>query len=170
MIKPYLEAGKIVAVHGVRGELRAQYWCDSPAFLAAFQTLYWDGAGQHPVGLLSARPHKNVMLLRLEGVDTVEKAQTLIGRVFYIRRPDDALEDGTYFIQDLLGMEVVDADTGARYGVLCDVSETGANDVYHIRFDDGAERLIPAIPQVVVSVDLPGNRMEIRPLEGLFDL
>ena len=70
----------------------------------------------------------------------------------------------------LLGMEVFDADTGARYGVLCDVSETGANDVYHIRFDDGVERLIPAIPQVVASVDLPGNRMEIRPLEGLFDL
>ena len=79
------------------------------------------------------------------------------------------MEEGQCFVQDLIGLRVVDADDGREYGVLTQVTETGANDVYHIRFADGKERLIPAIPQVVLDIDLEEERMTIRPLEGLFD-
>ena len=68
-----------------------------------------------------------------------------------------------------MGLKVVDIDDGHLYGELTQVSPTGANDVYYIRFADGKERLIPAIPQVVLEVDLDGGVMKIRPLEGLFD-
>ena len=64
---------------------------------------------------------------------------------------------------------MVDAGSGQVYGTLQDVTETGANDVYHIAFPDGKVRLIPAIPQVVTGIDIDAGRMEIRPLEGLFD-
>lgn len=72
------------------------------------------------------------------------------------------------FIQDLLGLSIVDADTGEAYGTLTEVSFTGANDVYHMRMG-GREILIPAIPQVVVETDTDGGVMRIRPIKGLLD-
>ena len=79
------------------------------------------------------------------------------------------MEEGTYFVQDLLGLEVFDADTGTRYGEISDVTQTGANDVYHIRGENGKEVLIPAIADVVLETDVENGRMVIRPLKGLFD-
>ena len=79
------------------------------------------------------------------------------------------LEEGEYFIQDLIGLEVVDADTGESYGKLSDVSQTGANDVYHISKPGEKEKYIPAIKQVVIETDVDGGVMKIRPLKGLFD-
>ena len=66
----YLEAGQVVGTHGVRGELRVQPWCDSPAQFAALTTLYWD-AGKTPIKV-KCRPHKNIVLVKMEGVDTVQ--------------------------------------------------------------------------------------------------
>ena len=83
-----------------------------------------------------------------------------------MNRDDVELEDGSYFIQDLIGLEVFDADTNAFYGTLVDVLETGANDVYTIRNEElHKEYLIPAIPDVVISTDIENNKMTIKPLE-----
>lgn len=165
-VKAYLEAGQVVGTHGVRGELRVQPWCDSPAVLARLHTLYWDEGGE-PVHVRS-RVHKNLVLMKMEGVDTVQEASCLRGRVLYLDRRDLKLPDGYYFIQDLIGLKVVDADTGAEYGILTQVSPTGANDVYHVRTPD-REVLIPAIAQVVAETDVERGVMRIRPLKGLFD-
>ena len=112
---------------------------------------------------------KNMPLLKIEGVNSIDEAAKLRDKIIYIHRDDIPMEEGEYLIQDLMGLQVVDADDGHLYGELTQVSPTGANDVYHIRFADGKERLIPAIPQVVIEVDLDGGVMKIRPLEGLFD-
>lgn len=168
MKQQYLECGKIVAVHGLRGDLKVQPWGNSPQEFCQYQTLFFD-KGNTCLTVEKARVQKQMVLLKLSGVDTVEQAQALRGRVLYIDRALDTLEEGQYYIQDLLGLTVVDADDGHSYGTLCDYSETGANDVYHIRFADGKERLIPAIPQVVLAVDLEGGVMKIRPLPGLFE-
>jgi 16S rRNA processing protein RimM len=168
MQKQYLECGKILSTHGINGELRVQPWCDSPQELAQLGRLYLD-AGQTPLEVTGARVHKNMVLLSVKGVDSIDGAAALRGRVIYLDRADMPLQEGEYFIQDLLGIEVVDADDGRVYGRLTEVSQTGANDVYHIAFDDGSVRLIPAIDQVVISTDLAERRMTIRPLKGLFD-
>lgn len=168
MKERYLECGKIVATHGVRGEVKVEPWCDEPGFLLDFPTLYL-GRERRPVTVERARVQKNMVLLKLAGVEDMESAVTLRGNILYIDRDDVTLREGQYFIQDLIGLEVWDADTGRRYGRLTQVSQTGANDVYHIRFDDGGERLVPAIPQVVLSTDLEAGRMTIRPLPGLFE-
>jgi 16S rRNA processing protein RimM len=78
------------------------------------------------------------------------------------------LPEGRYFISDLLGVEVFDADTNERLGEITDVSQTGANDVWHIK-RDGKEYLIPAIDDVLISVDIDNNTAVIRPLKGIFD-
>ena len=167
-MKQYLEIGKIVNVHGLRGDMKVVPWCDDPEFLCEFDTLYL-GKAQKPVTVTAARLQKGNVLLHLEGVDTVEEAEKLRGHILYMDRDEVELEEGVYFIQDLIGLEVLDADTGASYGKLTDVLQTGANDVYEVRDESGKTVLIPAIPDVVLETDLDAGTMQIRPLEGLFD-
>ena len=168
MQKRYLDCGKIVTTHGIRGEVKVEPWCDSPEFLLDFDIFYL-GRDRRPVQVEKGRVHGSMVLLKLQGVDNPEDAARLRGTVLYFDRDQVQLEEGEYFIQDLLGMDVVDADDGRRYGTLVDVTETGANQVYHIRFDDERVQLIPAIPQVVIAIDTAANQMTIRPLPGLFD-
>ena len=113
---------------------------------------------------------KNMAILKIEGVDDANEAQKLRNHVLYMDRADVELEEGSYFIADLIGLEVYDSASGERYGKLTDVTETGANDVYHITAEDGRELLIPAIPQVIDSIDLEEKVMKITPLDGLFDI
>lgn len=167
-MKQFLEIGKIVAVQGLKGEVRVEPWCDSREFLCEFDVLYFD-KGNTPVEIQRAHPHKNIVLMKIKGTDTVEQAQLLRNKILYMDRNDVELEEGSYFVQDLIGLEVFDADDGTCYGKICDVTETGANDVYHIKDDDGKIRLIPAIPDVVIETNIPEGKMLIHKLEGLFD-
>ncbi len=169
MKKEFLEVGEIVGTHGVRGEMRVNPWCDSPAFLKKFKKLYLDEKGEKSLDVKSAREHGNVALLVVDGIDTVEKAQAMRSKVLYIKRDDARLQKGNYFIAELIDCTVYDAeDESIIYGVISDVSETGANDVWHIE-KDGREYLIPAIKDVVVSVDVEEGKILIRPLKGIFD-
>ena len=86
-----------------------------------------------------------------------------------MKRADAKIDDGSYFIAELVDCRVIDADDeSVEYGVLSDVSETGANDVWHIK-KDGREYLLPAIPQVICDVDVKDGIIKIRPLKGIFD-
>lgn len=168
MKKQYLEIGKIVATQGIRGEFRVQYYCDSAEVLCDFDTLYLD-KGKTAVTVSRAHPHKNVVVMKLDGIDTIEQAQPLIGKLLYLDRDDAELEEGLYFIQDIIGLTVKDADSGEVYGKITDVYQNGASDVYSIRKDDGRELLFPCIDEVVISTDIDAGEMLIRPLPGLFD-
>lgn len=168
MKKQFLEIGKIVATQGIRGEMRVQYYCDSPEVLCEFDTLYLD-KGSRAVNVLRAFPHKNVVVIKLEGINTIEQAQPLIGKMLYMNRDDAELDEDTYFIQDIIGLTVKDADTGAVYGKITDVYQNGASDVYSIKQKDGTELMFPCIDEVVLSIDTDGGEMIIRPLPGLFD-
>jgi 16S rRNA processing protein RimM len=167
--KEYLEAGKIVAVHGVKGEVRVQAWCDTPNFLCGFKTLYTDG-GSGSLKTTAARAHKNMAIIKFDGVDAVEQAESLRGKVLYIDRDDAELPNGSYFVQDLLGLSVLDFDGGGEIGVIFDISATGANDVYHVRTNDGKTLLLPAIADVIKAVDLSGGSMTVHLLDGLSDI
>ena len=168
MLKPFLELGQVVGTHGVRGELRIQPWCDTPSFLCGFSTVYL-GAEKKAIRVLSARPHKNIALVRLEGVNTVEQADRLRGQILYMDRKDAKLEKGVHFIQDLIGLAVIDADSGKTYGTLTDVMQTGANDVYEVTDDAGNTYLVPAIPSVIVSLEPEEGFVRLRPIKGIFD-
>lgn len=170
MIKEYLEIGKIVSVHGLKGEVRVQPWCDSGDFMKKFKTLYFDKNGKNSISVVACRPHGNVVILKLDGVDTPEQAQLLRGKMLYMKRADAKLAKTQYFIAELIGCTVYDADDERRiYGKISDVSKTGANDVWHIQDENGKEYLIPAIPIVVVETDVENEKVKIRPLKGIFD-
>ncbi len=166
-MKQYLEIGKIVSVFGIKGEVKVEPWCDTPQLLCQFDILYYKSGT--PVKIERARVHKNQVLLKIEGVDTPEEGVKLRGRVLYMDRADVELPEGVYFQQDLIGLEVSDSGTGEVYGTITDVLQTGANDVYEITDSEKVKRYIPAIPEVIDSVELEEGRMLITPLEGLFD-
>ena len=167
MKKQFLDSGKIVGTHGIRGEVRIEPWADSPAFLSAFKTLYLDERGETAIKVRS-RPHKNITLCKIEGVDTIEDAERLRGKIVYINRDDVRLDEGVHFVQDLIGLEVRDFDSGALYGTLTDVLRTGANDVYEIT-RDGKHYLAPVIDEVVREINIEEGVVRITPMKGLFD-
>lgn len=165
-MKQFLEIGKITALQGLKGDVRVEPWCDSPDFICEFETLYFDG-GKTPVEIERSRVHKNIAVIKLKGTDTPEAAQMLRGKILYMDRNDVELEEGCYFVQDLLGLDVFGED-GTFYGKISQVRPTGANDVYHIKNGD-KEYLIPAIPDVVLKTDIENGSMIIFPMEGLFE-
>ena len=167
-MKQFLEIAKITAAHGLRGEVRCQYYCDTAEVLCDFDELYFD-KGETPVHVTKAYPHKNVVVMKLEGVDSIEQAQPLIGKILYLDRDDAELDEDLFFIQDIIGLTVKDADTGEVYGKITDVYQNGAADVFSIKKPDGRELMFPNISEVVLKTDIGSGEMLIRPLKGLFD-
>ncbi|MCH5298824.1 MAG: 16S rRNA processing protein RimM [Ruminococcus sp.] len=168
MKKKFLEVGRIVGTHGIRGELRVEPWCDSPDFLAQFKTLYYN-SGDEKIKV-SSRPHKNIVLMKIKGIESIEEAEVLRGRVLYIDRNSVKLPEGKNFVQDLLGCRVLNADDKTvEYGTIADVFKTGANDVYTVKSTSGKEYLIPVIDSVVVEKNVDDGIVLVRPMEGLFD-
>lgn len=164
MKNKYLDAGKIVNTHGIRGELKVYPLCDSPEFLLEFDRFFID---RNEIKVTSSRVHKNVTLMRLDGIDHIDKAEQMIGKILQIDADDVELDEGQYFIEDLIGMRVVDIDSGKEYGTLKSVIQTGANDVYEVQGD--RLYLVPKIDDVVIDTDLEKGVISIRPLKGLFD-
>lgn len=166
MKKQFLEAGKIVTTHGIKGDVKIMPYTDTPELLCEFDRLFM-GKEHDEVIIERSRVFKNMVIAKIEGVDTPETAEKLRNKLLYMHRDDLELDEDTYFIQDLIGLEVRDADTNILYGKITDVMQTGANDVYVVTGE--REYLVPAIAEVVISTDIDGNTMTIRPLNGLFE-
>ena len=147
-MQQYLEAGKVVTTHGVRGEMKALPLCDGAAFLAIFKRLFTtaDGAGETRV--LGVRAQGNVILLRLAGVNDMDAARALRGQVFYFDRSDATLPEGRWYVADVIGCEVRDADTGKVYGVVTSVDHPGAQDIYAVKAPGGKECKFPGVDAI----------------------
>ena len=167
-MKKYLEIGKINNTHGVRGEMKLQLWCDGIDYLKQLKRLYLDSDGKNQVKLISARAQKNLAIIKLEGIDSIEKAEELKGKVLYCDREDAVIEDGTNYIADLIGCYVVDIDTEEEYGRVVDVVNYGSCDIYDIE-SWGKHTLIPAIEDVVKEINTEYQVIKIKRMKGLFD-
>jgi 16S rRNA processing protein RimM len=166
----FLAVGHIVGVHGLRGEVKLESYTDFPERFTPGERL-WLGDDLAEVEIVSVRPHKNHLLIRFEGVSDRTAAEQLRGLWLFVAEEEAAeLEEGAYWIHDLIGLEVRD-ESGALLGELVDVLITGANDVYVVHAMEGAAReiLLPAIPEVILNVDLTAGVMTVRLLEGLLD-
>lgn len=165
MPEQYLEVGKITNTHGVMGEVRVQPWADSPEFLCQFKTLYVDKA-HWPIKVERARVHKNMVILKLEGVIDVPSALSMRNAILYIDRADVKLPEGSFFLADLMGLEVRDVQSGQVLGKIADIMNLPANNVYVVR---GGERelLIPAVPQFIAETNVEGGYLRVNMMEGL---
>ncbi len=168
MRKKFLQLGRITSTHGVRGEVRFEPWCDSPDFVKRFKRVYLSEDDSAKKALLGARVQGRMCLLKLEGIDDVDSAAALRDRVLWVLRDDAPPPEGSYYIDELIGSEVRDADTGKVYGKVAEVTNNGANDVWTVR-DGEKEYLFPAVKVMTVSVDTDAGVALIRPIRGIFD-
>lgn len=167
-MKQYLEIGKLNNTHGVKGELKMQLWCDDINYLKQLDTLYLDENGLKSVKLLSVRPQKDIAIIKLDGIDTIEKAEMLKGKVLYCNRDDAQIDEDANYIADIIGCYVVDVDTEEEYGKVVDVVNYGSCDIYDIE-SWGKHTLIPAIPDVVKEINTEYQVIRIKKMKGLFD-
>lgn len=157
----FLDCGQIVNTHGLHGEVRIVPWADSPDFLLQFSTLYMDGT---PLRVLSARVHKGSVIAQLEGVDSVDAAMALKGKTVQLRRTDAKLPEGSFFLADIIGLDVVDED-GHKLGTLKEVLSPSRQQVYVVSGD--REIMIPAVPQFILETNVDGGYIKVRLIEGL---
>jgi len=162
MRNEFLEAGKIVNTHGIRGEVKIQPWADSPDFLTGFKRFFIDGK---PVKVISAKVHKGCVIAALDGVTEIDGAIRLKNKTVFIRREEAPLEEGRHYIADLVGLRAVDAETGEEIGTVRDVLSLPANNVYVIT--GAREILVPAVPDFVDGIDFDAGLIRLRLIEGM---
>ena len=166
----YLQVGKIVNTHGVRGEVKLIPLTDD---LERFGKLKWayvesDGS-MKKYDIENVRYFKGTVILKLQGVDTAEAAEAIKDRYLLVDRANAVkLPENTYFICDLIGCEVYD-ETGNLLGKLYDVLKTGSNDVYAVKNEAGKEILIPALKSVVTGVSPENMRIDVVLPKGLLE-
>lgn len=167
-MKQFLEVGMVNNTHGIRGELKFTLWCDDINYLKQLNVLYLDDKGEKPVKIISVRPQKNIAILKLENVNTIEQAEELKGRVLYCNRDDAVIDEDANYIADLIGCYVVDVDTEEEYGQVKDVLNYGSCDIYDIE-SWGRHTLIPATPDIVKEINTEYQVIRIKKMKGLFD-
>ena len=160
--------GVIAGTHGLRGEVKVFPTTDEPRrFLDLEKVIMDTGREERILKIRSLKFFKKFVILGFEGMDRIEDVERLKGSELLIDRKDAIpLEEGEYFIPDLLGLKVV-TDDGRELGVIKDVIETGANNVYDVQNEDGRRVLIPAIPQCILEVRLEEGDMKVHLLPGL---
>jgi len=165
-----LVIGKIVSTHGIKGKLRVNSYAESPAIFTSQKFFYVkDEKGNFKrYEITNVEPHKNVILVELDGISSIDEAEKLIGTSIFIEKSKLLpLSEDEYYWFEIIGLKVF-TDEGAFLGKVERILQTGSNDVYVIR-NKKKECLIPAIADVVTNIDVIKKTMIIHPLEGLFE-
>ena len=161
-LKPFLEAGQIVNTHGTRGEVKIHPWADDPHFLTQFDALYVDDVR---FVVQSSRVHKNCTMVKLEQVDTLQAAEALRGKTVYIHRDDANLASGQFFIQDIMGAQVLDQQDN-QIGTVKEVLDL-PQQIYVVKKTDGTDMLVPNVPVFIPEKNIEKGFIRITPIEGL---
>ncbi|MDO4265727.1 MAG: ribosome maturation factor RimM [Eubacteriales bacterium] len=167
-----LRVGVITRTHGIRGEVKVYPTTDSPLRFRDLEgVLLKLGKRMRALTVDEVSFFKNLVIVKFREINTLEEAEVLKGGEIYIDREDgEPLAENEYYIADLLGMEVYDADNKTLLGTLKDVLQTGANDVYIVAREGQKDLLLPAIRDCIRQIDVENNRMEVHVMPGLLDL
>ena len=173
----YIEAGRITSAHSFKGEVKIQSWCDSAEFLTRFKAFYLDNKGESSIDVNKIRvanEKSSMLIASFSEINTEEEAVRLKNKTIYIKKQDADLSEGTFFISDLINLTVYDFDTGKKYGVLSDVFNNGASDIYVVntgvknKNSKDTEVLIPNVSAFVKKVSLEDG-VFITPINGMFE-
>lgn len=164
----YLAIGFLRRPHGVQGEVIMDLHTDFPDRIKSGRKVYI-GEKHEAFTIGSARVHGNGLLVKIQGFDTPETSGRFRNQWVYVQSTEvPALPEGKYYKHELIGLTVM-VDDGSKLGLLNEVLETGANDVYVVRKEDGKEVLLPAIPDVVLEVNMDDRVMKVHLIDGLID-
>ena len=163
-----LQVGVITQTHGVRGEVKVFPTTDDAARFKKLKHVMLDtGKETLPLEIESVKFFKQFVILKFKGFDNINYIERYKRCPLLIERENAVpLEEGEYFIADMIGMKVI-TDEGENFGILKDVMETGANDVYVIEHPSEGEVLVPAIKECILDVDIENRQMKIHVMNGL---
>ena len=166
-MEQYLKVGVISSTHGIRGEVKVFPTTDSPERFETIKNVILEtGKQQIPLEIAGIKYFKQFVIVKFKGIDNINDIEKYRGMELYVSREDAVeLEDDEFYIADLIGMKVVTED--GDLGVLKDIMETGANDVYIIDTEKYGELLLPAIHDCILDVDVENNVMIVHLLDGL---
>lgn len=161
----YIEIGKIVNTHGLRGHLKVEPWCDG---IEVYDFLSYIYVNNKKLEIEDVKQHKSHFLLKLKGIDKIEDAELFKGLTVMADEADmPELEDGVFYIRDLIGLDVYEDE---KYiGKIVDWIETGSKNVYVIKRQKGRDVLIPAIDDIIKNIDIENNIMSVKLMEGLIN-
>ena len=164
----YLEIGQIVNTFGIKGMVKIKPFTDDINRFDRLKKIYISNKnGKKEYQIQEVKYHKNMVLMKLEGVDTLEQADLLRQSYLLVDRADEEpLEEGVYYIVDLLGLEVY-TDDNKLLGKVDDIFNTGSNDIYVVKDEMGKQILLPGIPDVLKNVDLEKGRITVHLIPGL---
>ncbi len=164
----YLRVGVITTTHGVRGEVKVFPTTDDPNRFKDLKKLYLDtGKELLPLEPEGVKFFKQLVILKFKGIDNINDIEKYRGRDLLIDRADAVkLEEGEYFIFDLIDSEVVTED-GKKLGVLAEILTTAANDVYVVKTPEAKEVLIPSIKECILDIDVDNKKITVHLLDGL---
>lgn len=163
-----LQVGVISSTHGIRGEVKVFPTTDDVKRFKKLKKVILDTGREHlPLEVESVKFFKQFAIVKFKGIDNINDIEKYKGKSLLVDRENAVkLRKDEYFIADMIGLQVYTED-GEAFGVLKDVLETGANDVYIIDSPKHGEVLIPAIKQCILDVDIEGQKMTIHLMEGL---
>ena len=166
-----LQVGIITSTHGVRGEVKVYPTTDDPRRFRRLKEVVLDtGREKLNLEIEGVKFFKQFVILKFKGLDNINDIEKYCQKSLYVTRKNAVrLQRDEYFIADLIGLKVQDED-GTELGMVKDVIETGANDVYEVEMADGRSLLLPAIKQCILNVDVENGMMQVHVLEGLLDL
>ena len=159
-----LEVGQIVNSYGIKGFLKVVPLVDNVNQFKDFKKLYIQNKEELEVEEIKFS--KNLVLVKVKGIDTIEDALKFKNLYLYAKREDIKLEDGAHFIVDLIGLEVY-TEEGMLLGILKEVLQPGANDVYIVENKEKKQILLPVISQVVKKIDIPNKKIIVHLISGL---
>ncbi len=165
-----LKVGAITTTHGVRGEVKVFPMTDDVRRFKKCRELILDtGREKKTLKVAGVKFFKQFVILKFEGYDSIEAVEPFRRKELYVTRANAVpLKKDEYFIADLIGLHVVD-EQERELGILTDVIETGANDVYAVETPEGKEILFPAIKECILSVDLAAQKMRVHVMPGLLE-
>ena len=158
-----LEIGQIVNTFGIKGLVKVKPFTDDITRFDNLKNVY---IKEKQYEIESVKYHKDMVLLKLKGIDKIEDAENLRNCYLEINREDGNLKEGAYYIVDLLGLEVI-TDTGKSLGKLEDIYNTGSNDIYVVKDELGKQILLPAIKDVIKEIDIENRIITVHLLKGL---
>lgn len=164
------QVGVITSTHGIKGEVKVFPTTDNPKRFKKNMELILDtGKEELLLTVESVKFFKQFVILKFKGIDNINDVEKYKTKSLYVTRANAVrLKKDEYYIADLIGMDVRE-DNGDKLGILKEVIETGANDVYVISLENGKELLLPAIKECILNVDVENRKMEVHVMEGLRD-
>ena len=168
MDKKYIECGKIINTHGCKGGLKVDPWCNSAEDFTDLKHFYIKNKnGFDKYTALKASIFKQFVILELKEIDDMDKAIALKNVILYADRGDFKLEEGEYFLTDIIGLDVIDFENGKNYGKVVDIINRGASDIYVVETPNG-EKMIPAVDEFIVEINT-NSGIKVRTIDGLLD-